>query len=489
VSLNAAEVEAVVRYLGEALAGGQVRAVRAVADDPQRFVLRVRSHGVTHDVVIDVNERRCRVHTVEVTPPSPQVPSAFVMLARSRAEGARILSVGAYVGDRIVRIDVDGEQGRAAIIVELFDRGGNAYVVDADDRILGALVPLRGERDARLADGLYRPPEPGARHVDLRGLRDGWPATGDPGGFLGAVYEPRASHEALEFARLDAMGRIDRAIRKLARRRAALERDAAKVDEAEAFKQRGDLLQAAWGSAARGASFVEVPNYFVEGAPIVRIELDPAKSFQQNVERLYHEHRRMARGAERVLERILLTDAEESELRAARTRIADAVAVDAIARFVAELERRRLLGRPPAPAARNRPVERQPYRVYRSTDGLAILVGRTDADNDALTFRVARGNDVWLHARDWPGSHVVVRAPRDGAIPHRTLDEAAWLAAKFSRGSDDGIVTVTWTQRKNVRKPRGVKAGSVSVAAGKSVDVRTDDARLGKVLEALEPMD
>jgi predicted ribosome quality control (RQC) complex YloA/Tae2 family protein len=105
-------------------------------------------------------------------------------------------------------------------------------------------------------------------------------------------------------------------------------------------------------------------------------------------------------------------------------------------------------------------------RRYRSSDGYEIVVGRGARENDELTFRVARSYDAWMHAADYPGSHVVVRARgRDEAVPHRTLVEAARLAAHFSQARKDAKVAVNYTQRKFVSKPRGAAPGLVYLSS------------------------
>src|SRR4030095_6278133 len=93
-------------------------------------------------------------------------------------------------------------------------------------------------------------------------------------------------------------------------------------------------------------------------------------------------------------------------------------------------------------------------RQYVSTDGFEILVGRAAHDNDNITFKLARPNDLWLHAADYPGSHVVIRNSTRKEIPHRTIIEAAQLAAYFSQANKDPKVDVHYTARKIVSKHR-----------------------------------
>lgn len=104
-----------------------------------------------------------------------------------------------------------------------------------------------------------------------------------------------------------------------------------------------------------------------------------------------------------------------------------------------------------------------------SSDGFEILVGKKAADNDYLTFRIARSLDLWMHAADYPGSHVVIRNPNRKEIPNRTLVEAAQLAAFYSSGSKQTKAAVNYTQKKFVNKPRRSAPGLVSLSSFKTL--------------------
>jgi len=108
-------------------------------------------------------------------------------------------------------------------------------------------------------------------------------------------------------------------------------------------------------------------------------------------------------------------------------------------------------------------------RVFKSSDGYEILVGKKAKDNDHLTFRVARSLDLWLHAADYPGSHVVVKNPNRKDVPHQTLLEAAQLAAFYSDAREQIKAAVNYTQKKFVNKPRGAAPGLVRLATFKTI--------------------
>jgi len=110
-------------------------------------------------------------------------------------------------------------------------------------------------------------------------------------------------------------------------------------------------------------------------------------------------------------------------------------------------------------------------RRFLSGDGYEIFVGKRSKDNDTLTFRIARSLDTWMHAADYPGSHVVIRNPDRKDIPHSTLVDAARIAAFYSKARGEAKAAVHYTLRKFVHKPKGAKHGLVSLAEFKTIMV------------------
>lgn len=141
---------------------------------------------------------------------------------------------------------------------------------------------------------------------------------------------------------------------------------------------------------------------------------------------------------------------------------------------IAKLESRgsEARSRPAVWRDRSAPHARMPYKRFMSRGGLEIRVGRSARDNDDLTFHHSSPDDVWMHARDAAGSHVVLRWTDEGAPPASDLEEAAILAAWHSQSRGSTVVPVDWTRRRYVRKPRGAGPGSVLVSRAKTVMAR-----------------
>src|SRR2546430_393517 len=169
------------------------------------------------------------------------------------------------------------------------------------------------------------------------------------------------------------------------------------------------------------------------------------------------------------------------EVQAALSRAEALLAQAMAAQDAAQLAAVELEAPPTRPAGKEREPARLPYRKFTSQTGAPILVGRSARDNDALTLRVAHGNDLWLHARGVQGAHVIV--PGAGESPDaRTLADAALLAVHFSSAPGPDGAEVAWTHRKHVRKPKGAAPGSVVVTQEKVLRVRLEEDRLEVLL-------
>jgi len=109
---------------------------------------------------------------------------------------------------------------------------------------------------------------------------------------------------------------------------------------------------------------------------------------------------------------------------------------------------------------------------YELPEGWEVLAGKTDADNDLLSLRIAKANDLWFHVRGLPGSHTILRHPDGGKPDNATIKVAAAIAAWHSKARKAGTVPVSCTEARHVGKPRGAKPGTVSIKREKTIKVR-----------------
>ncbi|MEP7125686.1 MAG: NFACT RNA binding domain-containing protein, partial [Byssovorax sp.] len=126
------------------------------------------------------------------------------------------------------------------------------------------------------------------------------------------------------------------------------------------------------------------------------------------------------------------------------------------------------------------------YRIFRGQSGAKILAGKGAVGNDALTHRVARPHDLWLHAKGRTGTHVIVQLEKNQQCPSELLVEAAHVAAHFSEGREEGVIEIQYTPRRYLRKPKGAAAGLVVVEREKVLVLRVDPAVTARLLAGEE---
>jgi predicted ribosome quality control (RQC) complex YloA/Tae2 family protein len=286
----------------------------------------------------------------------------------------------------------------------------------------------------------------------------------DPAGAVLAASsdEARGPDPESEHARARRRALEDAARRTLAARRSLLERRIADTeralgaaDDAARLRAEADLLLAHAHRLPRGEAEVTLEGF--DGTPIV-LQLDPAQDVAANARRRYDQARKREARAERALAQHERIQAELDEVVAAEAGLADA-----------SEEALRALGPDDArPAVRR---ETRPGLRVVGPHGLEVVIGRSARENDLVTFRVGRSDDVWLHAQGYHGAHVLIRAQGKKEVPFDAVLFAAQLAAGHSDAGGSDNVPVDYTSRKHVWKVKGAPAGAVSYAQQKTVYV------------------
>jgi predicted ribosome quality control (RQC) complex YloA/Tae2 family protein len=483
VSLNAAEIEAVVAELAP-LAGSRLEAVRAHAERALALELLGRAGPVR--LLLSAEPDLTRLHASEGRRPGPGEPSPFAQRVRAELVGARLAGLEALPGDRVVALRFEGARGEARLVAELTGRHGNLFLVGGDGIIRATAGRNLSERRRLLPGEPYvapaPPPSPGEGEIRFA------PVAGERFPLSAAVeraYAPREAERDLADARRRLREPVRAAALRAARALANLAEEAARVPAAEADRRAADLLKANLRLVRRGMREVTVTEWTEEGPREVAVALDPALSPQENVARHYRRYRRIADSAARVAARAAEVKGREAALRALLARV-DAAALDELPRLEKEARRLGAGPRRPPPPPRRKGEPAPTYRTFRSVAGTAVLVGKGAAENDALTRRVARGNDLWLHARGLAGAHVVVRLERGRAPDQETLLDAAHLAVHFSDARGAPQADVAYTRAKHVRKPKGAAPGAVVYSQEKVILLRVDPARIERLLSEEE---
>jgi predicted ribosome quality control (RQC) complex YloA/Tae2 family protein len=395
----------------------------------------------------------------------------FGQLLRARTNGAALVSVDKDSLDRVVRLtfrstDEEGASQFYKLIIQLTGRAANLFLLDESDRIIAVLRGPRGQ----LPGEIYSSPKAPAEH-DSRDNMIEIPS-GSPSAYADAHYSAIDAAKTFDSQASTLRARLRSSIQKQRKLKQHLQQDLAGHGDPEAHKRTGDLLLANVSTAVRDKNQVKLIDYYADGAPEIDFEIDENTSLQDEAARSFRLYTKAKRAREEIVARLENIDREIERLERRAHELDQSIQERnsaALENFEKAAAPRapKTSGRQPAAAAKSIPGVRR----YLSTDGYEILVGRTARDNDTLTFRHAHPNDLWMHAGDYPGSHVVVRNPTRKEIPHRTVIEAAQLAGRFSQASEDTKVVIHYTQRKFLSKPKGAAPGLVRLSRFRSITV------------------
>ncbi|HJS74390.1 MAG TPA: NFACT RNA binding domain-containing protein, partial [Vicinamibacteria bacterium] len=256
--------------------------------------------------------------------------------------------------------------------------------------------------------------------------------------------------------------------------------DRSSLEDPEVLRRRGELLLAGLSRArkTRDGRSVAVPDLFDGEERDIQIEIDPRLSLPRNAERFFSRARKTERAREELETRLERVRKELSFLEGFECDLRDASTVGELEWLELEAAEEGLRVPTSArPAKKVRPAEALGPRSFRSHRGSSILVGRSGRSNDALTFDVAKPHDLWFHAAGIPGAHVVLRVAPGEAADERELEEAAELAAYYSRARGNTAVDVIVTERRNVSRIKGAPRGLVKLATGEARTLRVAPRR------------
>ncbi len=258
-------------------------------------------------------------------------------------------------------------------------------------------------------------------------------------------------------------------------RRESLRRELEEGPDPDELRTVGSLILSRKDGLSKGDELVRLEGFDGEER---EVELDPRLSPSENADRYFERARRRERAANRLPGEIASVEDRLERVREALERAEEAVESGDAALSDERIEElwARAGGRPDEGAEGEGEGGRKPYRVLQTSGGLEVRVGKSAKSNEELTFHHSHTEDIWLHARQVAGSHVILRWGRKDANPPRDdLLEAAIAAAVNSKARHSGSVAVDWTRRKYVRSPRKSPPGAVIPQQHETVFVRPDE--------------
>jgi predicted ribosome quality control (RQC) complex YloA/Tae2 family protein len=468
--MNHLEIKSVVEAFAPDLEGGRVQ--RIFVTDAGDLVFDIRVPGQNRWLLIGLDPVLGRIHEIPGKPQAPQTPPRFCMALRKQFIGAKVVELSYVPGDRIVALWVERGGERAGLIAEIFGPAANAFVLNTDGNILDVLYPKKAVFREQTVGASYLPPEIGTPKFEA--------TVRDFGDDL-AAYFINAKHQ-LAFDTL--YKRLNGPCRKQIKRGkkyiSRMQKELESLTPPDHLRKFGDILSIHLSKVQRGMDQIELPDIYEPGQTIA-IPLDPKMDGPRNAQRHFKTARKNERKIVGMTQRIGEMESRQLELMEFSEALESASSIEQLENLVQSatglgLEPKKKVGQ----KKRARQQPKGPME-FTSKDGVLIMVGRNAKQNDELTFRIAKGNDYWLHALGQSGSHIVIRAEKSASLKQETLLDAATLAIVHSKLSRQGKGEVTYTQRKYVTKPKGAPPGRVTHSQGKTVYIKVDQKRVDRL--------
>ena len=481
MSLSLTEIRTVVDELRPLLVGGRLD--NATQRGPNTLVLTFYAQRAKRHLVLAVEPRFARLHLTAQRPPGTGDVPPFVRSVRQALRGRSLLSLDVVHDDRIVELvfgHPDAPAGR--LVAELTGRSSNLYHIAPTGRIAATLRSTR-KADRQLRPGApYEPPQPAPATASA--ARNRFANTDAPDDALSAPYSEAIEHhyetaettDRIRALRTSLAARLKAARKRALRLLTNLETDAGTAQQADHLRLCGELLKLHLHDIAPRQPAITVPNVFDPHTPDVEIRLKVNQSPLQNMENYFRRYKKLVAARAQTQQRVANTRRQIDAFDRAAVAVQEAETVEQLEAIAAQLG----TGGKQQPR-RRAPAHSGPLR-FASADGLDILVGRTNAENDELATHIARGNDMWLHVEGYTGSHVVVRVPKGKTVPKESLLDAATLAVHFSQLRKAAGGPVAYCACKHVSKPRDAGPGHVLYTQNKVIHITVEPDRLARLM-------
>lgn len=270
--------------------------------------------------------------------------------------------------------------------------------------------------------------------------------------------------------------RLDRCYKKLEK----LNNELADAQEAEIYKLYGDLIMSNLYQIEKGTHKVKLLNYFSESGEYIDIAMDSQLTATANAQRYYKRYNKSKSALVSIEKQLQENEQETLYFENQADNLEKCTEELEINEIRKELTEQGYIKKKKEGKGKNKAIAPSKPMHFVSSTGFEIFVGKNNVQNDLLTIKLALPNDLWLHTKDIPGSHVIVKT-NGKQVDDATLSEAANLAAYYSKAKNSPKVPVDYTQKRNVRKPNGAKPGMVIYENNRTVYIDPSEEAVQKL--------
>lgn len=467
----------VIEELSSFVPGARVE--RVFQGDGKAIFLVLHKAGKDFYLLMAPDRSLPRLYLAARKPAAAESKHPFTQYLKSRVTACRVLSIGLLNLDRIAEMRFIREGTEYRLVFELTGSASNLILTDEAGVILAAYYTVPADRARPVIPGIrYElPPKrtsPSVSRNQSAAVNETrTPAVETPDSSANReaelYYEHFIGQRNFENSKKRLLALINKLVARADRKREALSKDQKAAGAADEYRRAGDMILANLGSLQTGMKQAELPDF---DRQTVLISLDPKRSPTENAGQYFKKYKKAKAGRDIIEVRLRETEEEKSFLLHLLSSLQTAVGEPDLHPIRSALIEKGYLrsDRKKKEKSVTNPGARSCRTVFYQ--GWEIVIGKNEAGNDYITTKMARVDDLWLHAEGLPGSHVLVRNPEKSEIPSEVFKKAASLAAYYSKGRTSGKTSVTYALARYVKKPKGAKPGLVTLSQRKTIVIQ-----------------
>lgn len=458
--LSISEMNVLCKQVQPILCGQELVGIREIGE--KKWCLHFEKGGKQTALLVCAQVPFSRFHLLSERALGKETP--FTRALEERVLGSAFEKIEMLNDDRVVAITLDKNGTKFLLIAELCFKHPKVVLASASLQILASWELIADKQYCPPTSAQKLPLEP----VEVDSLS------------VEKRYQELEKKTHFEQKRRWIASQLEKRIKKGEQR---LKLHLSEKDEALRWRELahlGELLQSHFYLLKRGMSSVVVEDWERDGEKR-EIPLDPSLDPQVVIKQFFKRSRKLKKKGEVIDSLIEKVQEEIDGLKLFLARLKDAATID----MLDVLAEDACLVKQKPKRLQQKEGKRHPFREFVTEAGLHIFVGRSDEDNDRLSFTFAHGNDRWFHAENAPGSHVVLKVAKDGGVDEESLQDALHLALHFSKAKERGDDEVLMTECKFLSKQKGSKPGQVNVSKHRTVRVHLDPKRIQRLLGRL----
>ncbi len=463
MSLNFREIDLILNELD--LPGSRIDKIH----QPDRFSLFLETYSARRKqyILICLEQGAVRINRIHDKPVFPDFPFRFTQLLRSRIKGGKIISAHQPSGERMIQIQILYRGEINNLWIRLWSGNPNMILTDSTDKIID--VFFRRPKKKENAGELFKPDFSLIKGSlkSQKTIRD-YNGSDDFNSFIELHYSESHDNRTLEKKRELLLKNISKKEIKIQSHLQKLNTRKHRFSQWNEFKELGELISSNLYRVKKSMKSIEVEDYFNDGYARI-IELQPELTPRQNCDRYFDTYKKYKQGLSLTLDEISLQEKQLKDLQ--EKSIIISTCQDPL-----ELEQ----FDPPSPSKADKKKKPKTGLLFRS-NGFNILVGRNSKENDQLLRKYVRGNDLWLHVRDYSGGYIFIKTIKSKTIPLETLLDAANLALLYSAKKYKDKADIHYTAVKNLRRVKGGKEGLVLAYNEKNLSIDYDKHRINRL--------